>query len=308
VKTLLAAFVTAATLTALPAQAADIRVEHARNAGVPLITLTGDILPGDGNEFWRIYDLAKAEVSTNQPLLVVLNSNGGDMAASLSIGRLVRHFGMVTVAGSMCASGCAIVWIAGKERLALAGSQIGFHSSAKITDPDHPSASGNALVGAYLAELDLSDRAIMWLTDAPPTGMNWLDSSTAAALGIEMHVLNGEIAPPAPAPSQPRQSYGTQNWQAYGKWIQLASRNTYELAVADAQKYGGLKDVFVFVSTSKCHCYAIAVGPFPANIVQAAFNDLMGRGKLSDDAQIKTGESYGELVWRKLRYASIPAF
>jgi hypothetical protein len=45
---------------------------------------------------------------------------------------------------------------------------------------------GNALVGAYLSQIGLPDRAVIYVTQAPPNSMTWLTISEAQKVGIDV--------------------------------------------------------------------------------------------------------------------------
>jgi hypothetical protein len=65
-----------------------------------------------------------------QSTSVVLNSNGGDVAAAISIGKSVRSHGYDTTIGRRCESSCGLIFISGVKRL-VAGAAIGLHRLAR---------------------------------------------------------------------------------------------------------------------------------------------------------------------------------
>jgi hypothetical protein len=179
------------TSLAAPASAATIEAkecaDHSR--GCYIITINGEIGKDDGKKF---QDLVEAKDVTNG--MVALNSPGGELFGSLKIAYAVHEKKFTTWVGDdwHCASLCAVIWMAGSTRYYGNKAKIGFHGvydvyvdkagqMVKGTKPV-PSSSGNALVGAFYAELGLSDKAIYTLTDAPPTSMYWLNAKTAADL------------------------------------------------------------------------------------------------------------------------------
>jgi hypothetical protein len=98
------------------------------------------------------------------------------------------------VVWNTCASGCALIWLAGTPRAAFIGAHIGFHSSWRSTavacgqyrtcKRADVSSSGNAAIGTYLAELGFSYTAIQFFTQAEPDSMEWLSREKAQALGL----------------------------------------------------------------------------------------------------------------------------
>lgn len=123
---------------------------------------------------------------------VLLKSRGGSLNAGIEIGKLVRSQGLeVAVSyGSTCSSACALIWLGGTKRYMFNDSSIGFHS-AYVIDEQTPrqSSVGNALIGSYMNSIGLGQKAIIFATSAPPTGMNWLDHEAARDLGISSVLL-----------------------------------------------------------------------------------------------------------------------
>jgi hypothetical protein len=63
------------------------------------------------------------------------------------------------------------------------------------------SGVGNALVGSYLTQIGLSENAVVYITQAAPTEMTWLNLREAKQIGIE--VLPFEEQTPATKPAPP---------------------------------------------------------------------------------------------------------
>ncbi|MDO1585637.1 hypothetical protein [Rhizobium oryzicola] len=183
-------------LLAAPATAAEISREPVQD-GVDILRVNGTFNDGDDAIF------RKLAASVNKAV-VVLDSGGGNLLAGLEIGRAIRLSGFATAVseGSLCASACALTWLAGTPRLMAAGSKLGFHAAYKlINGKASENGAANALVGAYLNQLGLSDRAVVYVTSAPPEGVEWLTAETAAAVGIAFVPVNK--APAVPERRQP---------------------------------------------------------------------------------------------------------
>jgi hypothetical protein len=154
-----------------------------------LISIEGPIEYQDDVTFrLRAFDSRKA--------IVALKSPGGNLDAGLSIGRQIRENGFSTLVGNkLCASACALAWLGGTRRYMTSDASIGFHA-AYVNQGTFKRESGmaNALIGSYLTRLGLSDEAILYLTQAPPDYLNWLDFNAARQIGIEVLLLNeGDI-------------------------------------------------------------------------------------------------------------------
>ncbi len=92
--------------------------------GDPVITLTGDIAPGDAQRFADFLD-----TQTIPPVTAFLNSPGGSVVDALAIGRSLRAAGINTemTASDICLSACPYLLAAGPTRTAHADALIGVH-------------------------------------------------------------------------------------------------------------------------------------------------------------------------------------
>lgn len=176
----------------LPARAAQITVYPDPEGKLPVIGIEGELFLGDEAKF--------AEIALTIPnALVGFNSPGGNVRAGIEIGRAIRLKGFLTYVpgGSMCASACGYAWLAGVERFMERDSKIGFHAAYIERDgTPQESGSANALVGAYLNGLGLSENAVFYITNSAPNSMTWLTPDEAAQVGINVRFLD---APPKTA-------------------------------------------------------------------------------------------------------------
>lgn len=178
------------------ANAADIKAIPLNGPGEGAIFIEGDLTYQDREDFLtKINPFARG--------LVIFNSKGGSAYAGIEIGKTIRMRGFTTwvPSGSSCASACAVAWLGGTRRLVGKSAVIGFHSVYKIENgAPVATGDGNAIYGAYLSQLGLSDRAIMYLSNAAPTSMNWLTPAEAESFGISLTVYDPKpTEPPAPA-------------------------------------------------------------------------------------------------------------
>lgn len=165
--------------------------------GVNYITVLGTFELGDDQRFIQIaLPLDKA--------VVAFNSEGGSLSAGLGIGRAIRmkEFTTLVPENSICASACGLAWLGGFERLVDESAQVGFHA-AYITNNGQSleTGMGNALAGAYLNQLGLTQSAIAYVTEAAPQNMKWLTAEDAKKVGIAMTILPlNPTEPPFPKP------------------------------------------------------------------------------------------------------------
>jgi hypothetical protein len=180
------------------AEAAEFDKSTSSNGEPDIIFVTGDLTRGDEQKFVDIALNSKSAIVTFQ-------SRGGNLVAGIEIGRAIHLKGFATfVPDVQCASACALAWLGGRVRYMSDTAQVGFH--AVYVDKDGQptvSSSGNALVGAYLSQLNLPASAIIYITEAPPEGMQWLNFGDAQHFGIDVHPFN--------LSARPAQQSGTTN-------------------------------------------------------------------------------------------------
>jgi hypothetical protein len=170
--------------------AALITKEQTSDPNFHFITVSGAIEPEDGIKFNRI-------VSEVKNGFVVLDSPGGAVLSGLEIGRLIRNKKLMTgvPSSTLCASSCALIWLAGATRYAEESSMVGFHAAYVIRNGKQVETGvGNALIGAYLNELGLSDKAIVFVTKAPPEGIEQLTKAKSEQVGIAYKSIS-EVSP-----------------------------------------------------------------------------------------------------------------
>jgi hypothetical protein len=183
-------------LLALPvAQAADIVVKPLEG-GATLIAIDGELELSDIDSF-----RAKAEPLPVGRTTVEFRSKGGRLLAGIRIGAQIRakRFNTVVPDGAQCASACALAWLGGTRRFVGEASSVGFHTAyiLKTAGPAE-SGPGNAILGAYLNQIGLSEEAILYITHAAPTSVQWMSLEEAAEYGIVVAKLPpASVSPPA---------------------------------------------------------------------------------------------------------------
>lgn len=183
--------VTIGVLGICPASAATILAAPVGSQEQGAIIVSGTLQPGDDEIFSkRLMQFPKG--------IVVLQGDGGDLQAAIKIGTAIRlkNYATLVPSDSNCASACAVAWLGGAPRVMEDGSQIGFHA-AYVALNGHTTEVGpaNALLGAYLGKIGLPDRAVVYITEAPPDRMTWLSSADAEKMGIDVKRIAGPKAP-----------------------------------------------------------------------------------------------------------------
>jgi formylglycine-generating enzyme required for sulfatase activity len=172
-----------------------------------MVEVFGDIEPRDD----RYIRQALLSVES-EPVYVSLSSRGGNLQAGIEIGRAIWFREAATVVeGAVCASACALAWLAGRPRFMAADASIGFHAPW-LGDDDHAegSTAGSAVVGGYLRDLGLTSAAIRYINEPGPDEMRWLTVEDADELNIALRPWTTEIEvvvvaepPPSGTPSAP---------------------------------------------------------------------------------------------------------
>lgn len=156
-----------------------------------------------------------AEVLLHQPDLVTFDSPGGNIAAAMRLGRLIRSQNLPTAQTrhSECASACALAFFGGIVRFAETGS-IGVHKSSFAPDVqlDKDTAvsavqSMTADIVDYLIEMGISPALLSLSLRYEDWDMRYLSHSEMLELGI---VTTGGDAGETAAtrrPAEPATSY-----------------------------------------------------------------------------------------------------
>jgi len=191
------------------AKAADIKVTAGN--GLAVVSVEGELT-------FRDEDVFTDKVLRLKEAVVMFDSIGGNLIAGIEIGKAIRLKGFSTLVpdDTLCASACALAWLGGKTRWAGPDARIAFHAAWKLENGRRvETGSGNALVGAYLQSLGLSEDAIIFVTSAPPDGAEMLSFQKAEAIGLNVRKFEipaGAQAatrpePPSSAPRDPDASY-----------------------------------------------------------------------------------------------------
>lgn len=178
------AFATLALFSPVHSLASEIVIKS-NTSGVPIVSVTGQFEFGDEKKFvTQVLNLANAIIEFDSP--------GGSLQAGIEIGRAIRLKGFTTSvrAHSICASACGFAWLGGTRREVQEGASVGFHAAYTMeAGVAKETGVGNAVLGSYLNQLGLTQRAIEYATIASPESMTWLTEEDGQALGIEFSIV-----------------------------------------------------------------------------------------------------------------------
>jgi hypothetical protein len=163
----------------------------------PRIVLVGQIARGDDRRFADVLQQAESqskEWGTDRTLL--LNSPGGDIAAAMAIGRMVRRSQVVTAVheGSVCASACVVILAGGVWRYARENTRLGLHRPY-FADPQVATSKGyesfqlaydSVLEAhrAYFTEMRIGKGLLERMLQIPSNQVQWISVREASNLNL----------------------------------------------------------------------------------------------------------------------------
>jgi hypothetical protein len=209
------------------AEAAELNKHASPNGGPDIIFVSGNLTIGDEKKFINV-------ALNSEDAIVLFQSPGGNLVAGIEIGKAIHLKGFATFVPDavQCASACALAWLGGRVRYMSNTAQVGFHA-AYIDNGGQAavSSAGNALVGAYLSQLNLPSSAIIYITEARPEGMQWLNFIDAQHYGIDVHPLDLRSTQEASAPARPTQEASAPN-PSLAAQISSVRKEVYDLVSA----------------------------------------------------------------------------
>jgi hypothetical protein len=122
---------------------------------------------------------------------VMLKSPGRVAIVGIRLGEIIRSRKMLSyvMRDTFCASACAIAWLGGVWRgISVDHAGVGFHGVYN-SDKLQPSSAGNAVVGAFLGKIGLSDPAITYIMNPGANETQWLSAADARTLGIDANAI-----------------------------------------------------------------------------------------------------------------------
>ena len=197
-------------LVAIPAKA-DVTLSPPVQ-GWTVIKVYGEIQLGDLDTFLRYTENVNPAAT-----LVIVTGPGGNLKAGIGMGIRVHQKKLIVGAKGMCASSCALLWIAGESgrKFQYLNAALCFHQAG---DRElGPSGPGNAVIAKYLAYLGYDQDLFKWATAADPQHRRCLNLYLARKFNIDFwyntedgqhYTLPGNHGLLPPAPPVPPLSQG----------------------------------------------------------------------------------------------------
>ena len=178
----------------MPAWASDISVSTSPSAVI--ISVDDVIVPGDATKLEAALNTAKVY---GHPILVRLNSRGGDVDEGMAMGHLIRNAGASTLHKS-CSSSCVFVFMAGVGRFThsnlgqSADVYFGVHrpelAESFVASPTPFSAAMMKKLKDYTVEMSGSDMFYDFMMQIPFSSPYSLSLSEAVKLKVITQMLN----------------------------------------------------------------------------------------------------------------------
>ena len=156
--------------------------------GKTLLTLSGEIIPGDAD---RLMAEVKAAMDDRRVIAgILLNSPGGNVAEGFRLARIVRDAKMAAIVadGAVCASACFIVFAAGAEKFAGYAARVGVHGAAsdRSQHETDQSRAATIIMARAVKELGVPPGIIGQMVVTPPNEVVWLSPDDLRSMGTTM--------------------------------------------------------------------------------------------------------------------------
>ncbi|MBK7510602.1 MAG: hypothetical protein IPI16_22145 [Comamonadaceae bacterium] len=164
---------------------------------LPRIVIDGPISPGDDKRFAAVLSEARGKnTDWERYRTLLLNSEGGDVATAMSIGRLVRQAQIVTALHerSVCASACILILSGGVWRYARDETRLGLHRPYFV-DPQQATSQGyqsfqqayDNVIEAhrrYFAEMKIGAGLLEKMIQIPSNQIQWISVAEGSRLNL----------------------------------------------------------------------------------------------------------------------------
>lgn len=150
------------------------------------VEISGGLPAGCADEFREF--LAK----TPRIMVLHIDSIGGRVKEAMAIAKIVEDRGMTTFVAQKCMSAATLIFVAGKERYALAGAKIGFHGASFPGLDKATLAITNEGVRKYLKNAGVKAEFISNVESVPPEKMWFPTTDELIAAGVLTAETHGE--------------------------------------------------------------------------------------------------------------------
>jgi hypothetical protein len=133
----------------------------------------------------RLSDFLSRVPHTDQPVVFMLESEGGNVVAALRMAHIIRDLQVSTLVPDECASACFWLFAAGRHRIVGQDAKIGVHSESIANgETDMTLADTTRDIRRAAAEWSIPERIVGKLVMTPPEQMAWLDRADLKAMNV----------------------------------------------------------------------------------------------------------------------------
>jgi hypothetical protein len=155
------------------------------------IIVEGKIVPGDDITFAATLDRLKQTDPNVWPVIVRLNSPGGEVVTSERIADSINRFDLWAHVDGLCASSCFKLFMAGVSRTFSPHSKIGVHSAYEGEGVETPLSLATTMMlirraQAYHSYETIPPSIIGKLAGTPGTAISWLSREELQQIGAIM--------------------------------------------------------------------------------------------------------------------------
>lgn len=200
-----------------PSTAANLTT-YVSKEGKVVAVLTGEITPGDTDQFQRI--IKTANDSGKVVSGIRLNSPGGNLLEGMKLADAIRFAKIASVVpnGSTCTSACFIAFAAGAEKFVSYNASVGVHGASDANGQESVGSNAATVTMAKIVkELGVPADIIGRMVVTPPDQMVWLSPNNLRAMGTTMTgkpVQTPTINTPTQLPSaQPARQAAPPKWE-----------------------------------------------------------------------------------------------
>lgn len=120
---------------------------------------------------------------------LVLDSGGGDVFAAMLMGGTLRAFGVATVVppNGVCFSACALVYLSGKNRVALGA--FGVHQITTLTKNESDAQTAVGAIIGYLDQIGIPLELMTIMLQTPPDQIHVLTPDEQLRLDVNAGVV-----------------------------------------------------------------------------------------------------------------------
>ena len=148
------------------------------------ITVNGEIVPGDDVTFQATLNRVNRTNPDAWPIIVWLNSPGGNVVTSERVADLINQFHLWTHVDGLCASSCFMLFMAGIDRKFAPDAVIGVHSASN--------EQGNETAGSLAVTMITIRKAQAYAADSATVIPPSIIGKLAGTLGTDISWLSRE--------------------------------------------------------------------------------------------------------------------